>query len=301
MDITEKDLPSGKGKGWSPTAIVLGPAGIKAFLELGALAYLEQIEVLSKIEWFVGVSAGALISYLLVLGFTIREAIGIFMKYNVFNDIKHFDYRDVLNKLGLLSNDGLRGILVEATILKFGKILTLEELYQKTQKRFTVVTLDITNEDPTKSSCVYMSHDNYPKYSAIEAVLCSSNIPLLFQKQKIDGRCFVDGVLGNPYPVNLCDDGTRDVLGLYVTGVNSRSVDCDMVSYLDKIIDASANEHRCNNINNSGDRCGNVHLKGSTRDPLGLTVTVKDKRRMVKEGHDTMAEWWKKNVGRKCD
>ena len=79
------------------------------------------------------VSAGAMISYFLILGYTIEESITIFMKYNVFNDILHFDYSEVWRKLGLLSNDGLRAILVEATVRKFNRVLTLKELYDKTR------------------------------------------------------------------------------------------------------------------------------------------------------------------------
>ncbi len=283
-------------KNWSPDTIVLGPAGVKLFEELGALSYLEQIGVLKKIKWFIGVSAGAMISYFLILGYTIEESITIFMKYNVFNDILHFDYSEVWRKLGLLSNDGLRAILVEATVRKFSRVLTLKELYDKTKIRFTTVTFDITNQDVTKSSCVYMSSDTHPDFDAIEAVLCSANIPVLFQRQLIDGHCYVDGALGNPYPIDLCDDGTRDVLGIYVTGVAKQSISTSIVPYLEKVIDASINELRYNNLNNSTKRCGHVHLRGSTSDPLGVAVTRKDKRQMVIDGYQTMTSWWKSEV-----
>ena len=38
------------------------------------------------------------------------------------------------------------------------------------QDKITTVTFDITNQDVTKSSCVYMSSDTHPDFDAIEAV-----------------------------------------------------------------------------------------------------------------------------------
>jgi len=54
---------------WKPDIVILGPGGIKGFLELGVLYALQNNNLLENVHTYVGVSVGSIISLLLVCGF----------------------------------------------------------------------------------------------------------------------------------------------------------------------------------------------------------------------------------------
>lgn len=282
--------------GWYPNVLVLGPGGIKAFLELGSLIHIENLGLLKNINWYIGVSAGAIVSYLLVLGYTVSESINICLKYNVFPDLKDINIQAVKENHGLLSTQNLKKILVECTIDKFGMNLTMEELYQATGLEFTVVTVNVDERRPDHSQSVYLNHENEPDLEAVDAVLFSANIPGVFYKKVHLNRVLVDGALGNPYPINICDRDDNQILGIYITNCgpdDNMSAKDNWVYYLEKIIVASMTELRINIIKQSSDRCRHLALYGYSPDPIGISTTEDQKIKMIISGYKTAIEYMK--------
>ena len=60
---------------WKPDIIVLGPGGSKGYIQLGALLRLELDNLLSNVVQYVGCSVGAIISLLMVVGYSANDII----------------------------------------------------------------------------------------------------------------------------------------------------------------------------------------------------------------------------------
>ena len=112
----------------APKVLVIGPGGIKGLMALGFLTVLDDHNWLSNINTYCGVSVGAIISLLLVVGYRPRKIITELLLMDIF---KHetFDIHALWNHKGLLSNEPVRKKLIELVKNIFGIVPTLHELY----------------------------------------------------------------------------------------------------------------------------------------------------------------------------
>lgn len=268
--------------------LTLGPGGIKGFLELGALQYLENNKYLKDIKYYSGCSAGAIICFLLVLGYRVVEIITICLNYNILFDIRNINIPDIKNNIGLISNKQLRDILTECVLERFGFNLTMEELYQATGLELTFITVNIDSKIPNQSATVRIDHSSHPDLCSVEAVLLSCNIPFLYYQIEYKGEVYIDGAFGNPYPINVYDLPENYTIGIYITSTGHehlRSAREDPLFYLDQTLEASIRELRQRNIDNSSNRCLHIPLFGYNPDPVGFITNRKQRISMVIEGY----------------
>ena len=197
---------------WKPDIIVIGPAGAKAFLNLGALQPLfNEPDFFSNIKKWIGVSAGAAICLLIACGYMMEEIINICLDVNLTEDFNNINISEVKNKLGLIKNKTVENKLNTAVIDKFTFIPTLKQLYCLTGFDIALVSYNI---DKLRSE--HLNKDNNPDLSCVEACLASLSIPILMQPRKINDCIYVDGALGDPYPINDYDINGNKILGIYV-------------------------------------------------------------------------------------
>ena len=260
---------------WSrPDVVVLGPGGIKGFYMLGALYEFECQNMFSNVKVWAGVSIGAIISLLIVVGYTSSEIIDIFLQY----DIVHFIYDTDCNKdpqqhFSLFSSRPLRSVLEKLIREKIGMIPTLLQLYEHTHLNLTAVSLNLT-EQRTE----YISYFTHPMMNCIEAVLCSSNIPGIFDPILYNGNHYVDGALSNPYPIDAFDDGKTPILGIYIS--TDIRVD-NTLSYISSNIDCTFFHMYLASRKNSSNQCR--HFTISSYVNL-LTATLNERKKMIEEG-----------------
>ena len=279
MSITSD--PEQRDSRWSPTVLVLGPGGVKGFLELGALLVFEREKYLERIQHYVGVSVGAVISLLLVAGYSVTEIIAEAFDVNIFQDISSINISEARANSGLISNRGVKDRLLQRMEAKFGFIPTLQQLYVATGLVFTVVTMNLDRDCPE-----YISKNTDPTLSAVDAVMLSMNIPLLFYKLRHKNCVCIDGAFGDPYPVCEFDDGNTDILGIYIVtkrpGINN---DSNFLLYLYKIIDSFMTYSRVRNMQRSSSRVRHLELCTPTFDTVGLTVDAQAKNTMIMCGY----------------
>src|SRR5688572_17633724 len=226
---------------WKPRVIVIGPGGIKGLMILGFLSPLEQSGLLNKVDTYCGVSIGAIISLLMIVGYKIREIIGVASKIDIFKDASLLDVTNMINHKGLMSNEPARQKLIELVLAKLGTIPTLYELYMQTGKSLITTTLNATDE-----LTEYMGPFTHPKTSCIDAVMYSMNIPFIHY-QLIDsrGKTYVDGILGNPYPIDYFDNDQENILGIYIkTMYEDINTGLTTSSYGYKLLEATINQRR---------------------------------------------------------
>ena len=267
-------------KNWSPTVLVLGPGGMKGFLELGALAKLEEQHVLDNVGIYFGVSVGSVICLLRTINYTYREIAELGSGLNLFSGWDDINFAKILQQNGVVPHDKLREFLSEIVRTKLGIIPTFQQLYTMTGYVLRVVSYNIT----TKTT-YYFDYRTHPDASVIEVVLASSTIPLLFYKSKYRGDYYCDGAIGNPYPIDKVDDGATDILGIYISSIPDENNQNGLRWYLDRIIQATMTEYRKHIIKNSSARCKHLVLYSDIKDVTGMTVNNEMRISMFKSGY----------------
>lgn len=268
---------------WKPRVIVIGPGGVKGLMILGFLSPIEQSGLLHKVDTYCGVSIGAIISLLMIVGYKIREIIGVASKIDIFKDVSLLDVNAMINNKGLMSNEPARLKLIELVLNKLGNIPTLYELYMQTGKSLITTTLNATDEITE-----YMGPFTHGKTSCIDAVMYSMNIPFIYY-QLIDGRgkTYVDGALANPYPIDYFDNNHENILGIYIKTIYNDNYDgLTTSSYAYKLLESTINQRRASIINKSSSKCLHGVLETLHKDIMGINLSIKDKAEMLTDGYN---------------
>lgn len=263
--------------------IILGPGGIKALLILGALFRYSEEDLLRKVNTFVGVSAGSLISLFLVAGYTIPEIIIEAVSGELLSDVCTFNLTDIKKSMGVIDHKNIEQKLSQKMIEKFGMVPTLSQLYLATGLTYISVAYDLTDAKPR-----YFSWEKDPNLSCVQAALFSMNIPIVFQSLSYQGHYFVDGALGDPYPVGLLDDGKTPILGM---SIDSSKAATGFVWYLHNIIQAPMTQLRNLAEASSSSMCSHLLLHSRTIDTLGLSLTSDDKVKLMIDGYSKAKEF----------
>lgn len=271
-------------KTFRPRSVVLGPGGVKGFLQLGALFSLEQRALLNEVKSYTGVSIGAVISLLLCSGCDVREIIGYAIDTDLFRSLNNFNFEDMKTGTGFISNDSIKSKLTDIIQNKFGYIPSMNTFHNITGYDFCAVTYNIT-----KNETEYISYHNYPGISVIEATMLSTNIPILFFKAIYNGNTYADGALGDPYPISYHDEkGKEQVLGIYVDNVCKEE---SAQSYTNSIIMAPMRELRKHRIKSSSARCKHLGIYTDTANITGFNLSLQGKADMVIEGFKQAQEF----------
>ena len=276
-----------KNKKWKPEVIVLGPGGMKGFLEIGALIKLSETGMLDRVNTYIGCSVGAIISLLMVAGFNPMEIIMEAMNTQIFRDILNISLSELQTKkeqFGLISTTKVRDQLTKKLVEKFGFVPTLKQLYIATGMTLITVSVNL-DKDRTE----YFSWKTEPDISAVEATVLSMNIPFLFYKITYKGDVYIDGAFGNPYPVDICDDGETDILGISITTKHPYMVDAtdtNNLRYIYKVLNASITQLKKRIEKNCTSKCKHLALYSPSMDTTGLTFDEDTKSEMIKIGYN---------------
>ena len=285
-------------RSWIPRVLIIGPGGFKGLKALGFLSPIEDSGLLQNTDTYCGVSAGAIISLLIVAGYQMREIVGEASSLNLFKDIDNITVQSIIDNQGLISNEPIRKRLTQLILNKFGTIPTLWSLYMQTGRAYIAVTLNATDEE-----CEMMGPFTHPNMSCIDVTMFSMNIPFVFYQLIHRGKVYVDGALGNPYPVDYFDDGNTDILAIYMKTVHTKASNLQMQpgvilqridestnqslpigSYLLKIVHALMDQRRNQIMQQSSSRCRHICLESRNMNLAGYSLTKEDKADMLVEG-----------------
>lgn len=257
-----------------PEVLVLGPGGMKVFLELGALMRLHRF--LARVHTYVGCSIGSLVALLLVAGYRPED---------IFNDLlgeSVLEHLRMTREFGqsLVNPDAVRTKLAKRLAAKFGIVPNLEQLYFFTGLEFVSVVYNLKRE-----RVEYFSKDTEPMMSSVEAVIASMSIPGIFPMYKYKGGCYIDGAFGNPYPVDVKDDGQTRVLGVSIEEQMSSEKEYEGVQLLFKLVHAPMNELKKRIMESASQLCDHLVLRSEWVDTFGVALAEHDKVRMAVEGY----------------
>jgi predicted acylesterase/phospholipase RssA len=188
---------------------VLSGGAIKGFALLGALQYLMDVGILQNIHKFVGTSIGAILSYLLCIGYTPVEIMVFLCQTNWLKKLGSFDVVNVVQGCGGLSFSILQEILEKLTVKKIGRFLTLGQLYHDYGKTLICCTYNYTREQEECMNPVEHSH-----LPCLTALRMTANLPLLFEPFEYNGCIYFDGGISSNFPVQYISPEEDIVLGI---------------------------------------------------------------------------------------
>ncbi len=209
--------------------LILGPGGMKGFIELGALKKFEEAGLLKNIKVFCGVSIGSIIALLLSCGYSVMEILEQAYTTSLL-DLNNLDMKSIMT--GVFNQNSFDK-KIEKLIkdkLKINYVPNLRQLKEITGFEFSAITTSLQAPYPRE---VDLNYQTYPELSVVRAALMSSNIPGLFKKIKYEGSYYVDGGLSCPLPVKLYDNGVNKILSISIlTHANNDKVLDNITNYM---------------------------------------------------------------------
>src|SRR5690606_3829395 len=122
----------------------------------------------------------------------------------------------------------------------------------------------------------------------LDVVMCSINIPIIFYEMQHNGKKYIDGAFGNPYPVDYFDNGEHNVLGIFM---KSTAHDDNISDYLSTIVDSILYQRVSDIIQKSSDKCRHIILETHCSGFIGYNLTSHDKTEMLIFGHKKGKEY----------
>ena len=192
---------------------VLSGGGLDCVALLGSFEYLDL-----KPSHFIGCSGGAIVSVLLICGYSWQEIRDILIDETYIGTL--------INSGQLNLNEMLLNFGVYNSTAFFAKLSNLIE--KKTKKEVTLsefanifgTDLTIVGSNISKKKCVYFNHVSHPNMSIALCLQISCNIPFIFQAIKFNDEYYVDGAVFDmfPYEFALKTYPNEETVGIRVNG-----------------------------------------------------------------------------------
>ena len=194
------------------TTLVLSGGGLRGFGLLGGIQYIQDKEWLKDIHKFVGTSIGAIIVYLLCIGYSPTEImVSVCQRHQkIFEKLAKIDVMNVIQGMGAVSFSTVYEYLEKMTLDKIKKHVTFHDLYYKYNKELVCCTY---NETLGKTE--FISYLNHPDMDCLIALRMSANFPFLFDPFIYDDYSYIDGGIVNNFPIDQILPEER-VIGLHL-------------------------------------------------------------------------------------
>jgi NTE family protein len=268
--------------------LIFSGGGIKGFVFIGAVKYLEEINILKNITTYIGTSIGAYFSILLIIGYTSDE-IYKFIKMFDFTQSININIQQIFENYALDNSENF--VLIFKKLLEGKKIdpsITLLELYRKTKKKIIMATVCITTK-----KIEYISYENYPDLLLVDAIRMTTSIPLIFPPVKYNDYLYIDGGLLDNFPIKCVEDDLNKVIGIYIhtnyLNINQiQNIKDYIINLFDLfllIISKTYNEEKYKNI------VYNISIPKIN--PVGFSISNEEKKELYKLGYNFMKKNFK--------
>jgi predicted acylesterase/phospholipase RssA len=271
--------------------LVLTGASQKGFVILGALQYAIDNYLIKDVTTYIGTSSGAIISYLLIIGYTPIEMVVYLCTNKVFEQLQNINIMDMFQGKGAISFQSIHEHLEKMTISKIGYLPTLQNLLEKYNKTLICITHNITD-----NKTEYLSPDNYPTLPCITALRMSSNIPGIFEKFKYGHAFYIDGGVSDNFGIQLGDILGTKVLGLSLSSkisdntVSDEDNDKGTLEYIYKVMMIPIDCATSYKIEQASEKCNVINLKSPHKKFFDFDIKSQEKMDMFVIGYDQMSK-----------
>ena len=204
-----------------PRKICFSGGGIRAVAFVGALEILNKHKLLVNVKEYVGVSAGALIGFVLSIGYTFQELKKLVLEFD-FSLIRNLEPENTLlflEQYGMDNGANLQRLCESVVKQKnISATITFQEL---SEIRPALPAFRCYASDLTTCKVREFSLEATPNVEIIQALRASMCLPFYFTpiEDPITGHLLTDGALLNNYPmVFLPEEEQKYSLGMMFSG-----------------------------------------------------------------------------------
>ena len=175
--------------------LIISAGGTRGIIAIGCLKNIFEKYPFNNFTHYTGCSIGAIILFMLSIGYTIEDLVDIFLYIN-FNDFQDLKIKNFFDKCGF--DDGVKFTnFIKAIIInkKYEPFITYKELYNINNKIFTVVVVNITKGIPE-----YHNYLTTPDLPILLSIRMTTNIPIIFSPILYNNNYYIDGGLLDPFP-----------------------------------------------------------------------------------------------------
>ena len=270
--------------------LILTAGGINGMAHIGALKYIEELNLLKNITCYIGVSVGSLISILIIVGYKISEIEQFILDFD-FIELKNININLFFSKFGIDN-----GIKFEKTIKlliknKLNKPnITLLELYNLTKINLVIVTCCLN-----KIKSIYLNYKTHPNLEIFKAVRMSISIPFYFTPVEYNDNLYIDGALLNNIPLEYLDKKSIKETLVFL-------LEHDIISYkiisIDQyflgIIQALNVKINLNDIKGYENRI--VKILIGNHSCIEFDIKKEHKKKIIEKGYTATYNYFKKNL-----
>ena len=265
--------------------IVLAGGSTKGLLTLGALQYAYDNNIIKNINTFIGTSAGAILCFLLIIGYTPIEIIVYLCVNQLVENLQNFNIVGMLNGYGATSFSSIYEHLEKMTIDKIGYLPTFDDLYAKYSKNLICVTYNLTD-----NKAEYLSYETEPHLPCLIALKMSANLPLIFENFKYRNKFYIDGGISDNFPINIAEEKGKKILGLHIASDNesfNTDTEMNMLEFIYKLIFIPIEQGIDYKINNSK-KSKIINLSYPKLKFFNFNINSKEKLEVFSTGYDQM-------------
>ena len=268
--------------------LVLPGGAVKGFIMLGAIQAFLDNDLLKNIKTYVATSIGTIFSYLLAIGYTPVELVVSLYNFKFLGKNGSYNLIAMVNGNGAISFNPVHEMLEKMTINKIGRLLTLGKLRKDFGK-----TLILSTYNMTKCQQEYLNPDDNEDLPCITAIRMSSNLPLVYDRFKYMDNFYIDGCLGDGFPiVKACEIGNK-VIGIYLK-INEETLkdvpEEGIMNYFSKLLKIPVLQVTKNRIEAVKDKCTIVNIYSDKISGIDIQTDKKARLDMFSLGYSKVKE-----------
>jgi predicted acylesterase/phospholipase RssA len=251
--------------------LVLSGGGQGGWGVLGGLSEMEHI----SFDAYIGTSVGGVISVLLCIGFTANEVFDLLIDIEIENNLSLPMF---LTNYGLSKLDCILKHIETMIKLKCEFVPTFKECKQMYDKDLIITGVCLTDRITT-----YFKWDTHPDMNILDALYITCAVPVLFVPIMYKGKMYVDGGVGDNFPIEYAKRMYTDknIYGIYLKNKDFETK-CVVTFVLNVMYFVLFNNERVGNCVDD-----NIHIIVMENNPFELANIFKndfDRRFYFNEG-----------------
>ncbi len=269
-----------------PKRIVFTGGGLRSLCHFGSLEELEKRGLLQHLKEVLGVSAGAMVGFSYMLGYTIPEMIKTVVEFDfsILQDAHPELVLDFFNTFGIDSGDRMEKFLISLLRIK-GYPVDMTFGQWATQYP-TRVKLRCFASDLHTCQVKEFSAEKTPTVSFVFALRASMCLPLYFVplKDPETDHYYVDGGVIQNFPMNVLSDAEKETalgISFLYTQDTVESIP-DFVSYLRQIYNCGFNPRTYRVQQDNSLRC--ILIPTGSLSAYNFDLTKEDRLALIDQG-----------------
>ena len=195
--------------------IVISGGSLNGVTLMGTIQYIYDNYDMSEVKNYIATSVGAMICYLLCIGYKPVEILVIICTHNLLDRLKDLDFSGVFDNKGAVSFSEIEKEVETMTYTKIGYIPTIRDIKEKFNKNLIITTYNLNKNEP-----VYIDYETHPDLSCLTALRMTSSIPLLFEKCIYNDEVYIDGAAHDNFPMDKAVTISDKILGVSIPNTN---------------------------------------------------------------------------------